>query len=206
MRKGFDLFLQLWRLLRTTVTTTGKRRGRVCLVWIGGIDPGLKDWLGTEIADAEATGTFRMAGYRDDMDAVFSAADAFALTSREDPFPTVVLEALSAGLPVVAFDRSGGIPDMLRETQQGDVVPYGDVTAMAAAIAAQLTAGITDRAARGPPCIDHRALQLPDLCRPTAGAGDPRVAVRLRRRAELQLRAPPAAAAGQHLLAVPPGA
>ena len=145
LRKGFDLFLQVCRLLRTSATTTGKRRGRVCLVWIGGIDPGLKDWLATEIADAEATGTFRMAGYRDDMDAVFSAADAFALTSREDPFPTVVLEALSAGLPVVAFDRSGGIPDMLRETQQGDVVPYGDVSAMAAAIAAQLTAGITDQ-------------------------------------------------------------
>ena len=66
------------------------------------------------------------------------------MTSREDPFPTVVLEALSVGLPVVAFDRSGGIPDMLRETGQGVVVPYGDVTAMAAAITAQLHAGITD--------------------------------------------------------------
>jgi glycosyltransferase involved in cell wall biosynthesis len=141
MRKGFDLFLQLWRLLRTH----NKRRGRVCLAWIGGMDPGLKDWLGTEIADAEATGTFRMAGHRDDMLAVYSGADAFALTSREDPFPTVVLEALSAGLPVAAFDRSGGIPDMLRETRQGDVVPYGDLTAMAAAIGAQLAAGITNQ-------------------------------------------------------------
>ena len=145
LRKGFDLFLQLWRLLRTTPISSGKRPGRVCLIWVGGIDPGLKDWLATEIADAEATGTFRMAGYRDDMDAVFSAADAFALTSREDPFPTVVLEALSAGVPVVAFDRSGGIPDMLRETGQGTVVSYGDVSAMAAAITGQLTAGITDQ-------------------------------------------------------------
>ena len=142
LRKGFDLFLQLWRHLQSPA---GKRRGRVCLVWIGGIDPGLKDWLTNELADAEATGTFHMAGYRDDMDAVFSAADAFVLTSREDPFPTVVLEALSAGLPVVAFDRSGGIPDMLRETGQGDVVPYGDLIAMAAAVTAQLQAGITGR-------------------------------------------------------------
>ena len=86
-----------------------------------------------------------MAGYRDDMHAVFSAADAFALTSREDPFPTVVLEALSVGLPVVAFDRSGGIPDMLRDTRQGVVVPYGDLTAMAAAVTTELNAGITDR-------------------------------------------------------------
>ncbi len=141
LRKGFDLFLQLWRLLRAPIG--GKRRGRVCLVWIGDIDPDLKSWLGNEIADAEATGTFRMAGYRDDMHAVFAAADAFALTSREDPFPTVVLEALSVGLPVVAFDRSGGIPDMLRDARQGVVVPYGDLTAMAAAITTELNAGIT---------------------------------------------------------------
>ena len=40
------------------------------MVWIGGIDPGLKDWLATEIADAEATGTFWMAGYREDMEAL----------------------------------------------------------------------------------------------------------------------------------------
>ena len=139
MRKGFDLFLQLWRVLSNI-----KCRDRVCLMWIGGIDPGLKDWMGCEIEDAVATGTFCMPGYRDDMQAVFSAADAFALTSREDPFPTVVLEALSAGLPVTAFDRSGGIPGMLQESRQGDVVPYGDVTAMSAAITAQLAAGITD--------------------------------------------------------------
>jgi glycosyltransferase involved in cell wall biosynthesis len=146
LRKGFDLFLQLWRLLRpTTPATSGKPSHRVCLIWIGGIDPGLNEWLAAEIGDAEATGTFRMAGYRDDMAAVFSAADAFALTSREDPFPTVVLEALSAGLPVVAFDRSGGIPDMLRDTEQGTVVPYGDVAAMAAAITTHLAADITDQ-------------------------------------------------------------
>jgi hypothetical protein len=71
MRKGFDLFLQLWRMLRAPAGS--KRRGRICLVWIGDIDPDLRSWLGTEIADAEATGTFRMAGYRDDMGAVFSA-------------------------------------------------------------------------------------------------------------------------------------
>jgi glycosyltransferase involved in cell wall biosynthesis len=141
LRKGFDLFLQLWRQLRPPA---GKRRARICLAWFGGIDPGLKDWLTNELADATETGTFVMAGYRNDMDAVFSAADVFALTSREDPFPTVVLEALSAGLPVVAFDRSGGIPDMLRDAKQGDIVPCGDVTAMAAAITAQLAAGISD--------------------------------------------------------------
>jgi glycosyltransferase involved in cell wall biosynthesis len=141
LRKGFDLFVQLWRLLQANGTK--RRTGRICCAWVGDMDPGLKDWLGDEIGDAIAAGTFWMTGYRDDMDAVFSAADAFVLTSREDPFPTVVLEALSVGLPVTAFDRSGGIPDMLRETGHGKVVPYGDVTKMAASVATALAAGIT---------------------------------------------------------------
>ncbi len=154
LRKGFDLFVQLWRLLQVPVPEPVSHdrdgSGRTCLVWVGGIDPGLRDWLGAEIAEAEACGTFRMAGYRDDMAAMFSAADAFVLTSREDPFPTVVLEALGAGLPVFAFDRAGGIPDMLREVGEGCVVPYGDVVAMAQAVRASLAAGITpgQRAAR----------------------------------------------------------
>jgi glycosyltransferase involved in cell wall biosynthesis len=142
LRKGFDLFLQLWRQLAPG--------GGVCLVWAGGIDPALQDWLGDEIAAAEATGTFRMAGYRQDMEALFSAAAAFALTSREDPLPSVVMEALSAGVPVTVFDKSGGMPDLLRELNEGIIVPYGDTTAMAAAIRGMIEAGISkpDRAAR----------------------------------------------------------
>jgi glycosyltransferase involved in cell wall biosynthesis len=126
LRKGFDLFLQLWRLTRVVA---GAPLTHFC--WVGDIDPGLANLLRTEISDAEQTGTFHMAGYRHDVSAFLSAADAFVLTSREDPFPTVVLEALLAALPVVAFERSGGIPDLLRESPLGNLVPYADTAAMA---------------------------------------------------------------------------
>jgi glycosyltransferase involved in cell wall biosynthesis len=124
LRKGFDLFLQLWRLTR-------RSRAGVHCAWVGGIDPVLAEWLAVEIEEANASGTFHMFGYRDDVNAFFSAADAFALTSREDPFPTVALEAMSAGVPVFAFDESGGIPELLKENALGYVVPYCDVPAMA---------------------------------------------------------------------------
>ncbi|MFD0463217.1 glycosyltransferase [Microvirga aerilata] len=133
MRKGFDHFLALWRSLRDGDGDL-LSRSRVHCCWVGGMDPQLKDWLEVELADAQATGTFHLAGYQTAVTAYLSAADAFVLTSREDPFPAVVLEALSAGTPVVAFDRSGGIPDMLRETGFGAVVPYGDVGAMAVTV------------------------------------------------------------------------
>jgi len=52
------------------------------------------------------------------------------LTSREDPFPSVVLEAMSAGVPTVAFEEAGGAPDVLRDLQAGVSVPLGDAAAM----------------------------------------------------------------------------
>lgn len=54
----------------------------------------------------------------------------FLLTSREDPFPSVVLEAMSAGVPTVAFEESGGVPDLLREYDAGCAVPLGDAAEM----------------------------------------------------------------------------
>ena len=126
LRKGFDLFLQLWRLTRGVPDAPLTH-----FCWVGDIDPALANLLRTEISDAEQTGTFHMAGYRTDVSAFLSAADAFVLASREDPFPSVVLEALLAALPVLAFERSGGIPDLLRESPLGNLLPYADTAAMA---------------------------------------------------------------------------
>jgi Glycosyltransferase WbsX/Glycosyl transferases group 1/Glycosyl transferase family 2 len=135
LRKGFDLFLQVWRLLRTV-------RKPIHFVWLGGIDPGLREWLGAEIEEAEATGTFQLAGFRSDVGAFYEIADVFALVSREDPFPTVAIEAMNAGVPVIAFNNSGGIPEFLKENQLGYVVPYCDTLAMAGQLKTLLTIGV----------------------------------------------------------------
>ncbi|WP_131118332.1 glycoside hydrolase family 99-like domain-containing protein [Lichenihabitans psoromatis] len=143
LRKGFDLFLQVWRLLQISDCD-------IHFCWVGSIDPGLRDWLSVEISDAEKTGTFHMAGYRADVEGFFSAADGLVLTSREDPFPTVVLEAMSVDIPVFAFEGTGGIPDFLRQYGIGYVAPYADVTAMATNLADVLNEapdrGLLDRA------------------------------------------------------------
>jgi glycosyltransferase involved in cell wall biosynthesis len=127
LRKGFDLFVQLWNLVR-------QNHPNVHFCWAGGIDPGLLEWLGPEIKRAEATRRFHLVGFRSDMQALYSASSVFALTSREDPFPTVALEALSVGVPVVVFEDSGGIPGHLARERIGAVVPYCDLPAMARAI------------------------------------------------------------------------
>ncbi len=126
LRKGFDLFLQLWQRLHSVAQGAH-------LAWAGNMDRELASYFGPEIEAAKATGTFHLLGFRHDVGAVLSAADVFLLTSREDPFPSTVLEALSVGIPTVAFAGSGGIPDMIAEYETGTVVPRGDVEAMAEA-------------------------------------------------------------------------
>ena len=144
IRKGFDLFLQLWRLLQRTGVAAH-------LAWAGNMDPEIASYMAPEIEAAQASGTFHLLGFRRDLDALLSAADVFLLTSREDPFPSSVLEAMSAGLPTVAFAGSGGVPEMLEAHAAGHVVQRGDILAMAEA-AQQFCAldadGIADRRAR----------------------------------------------------------
>jgi glycosyltransferase involved in cell wall biosynthesis len=58
-----------------------------------------------------------------------SQFDIFALTSREDPYPLVVLETALAEKPIVCFAKAGGAPELVEE-DAGFVVPYLDVVEM----------------------------------------------------------------------------
>lgn len=74
----------------------------------------------------------RLPGAVRDAETYFSAFDALVLSSRTEGTPMVILEALAAGVPVVAT-AVGGIPDLLDGT--GNVlVPPGDAHALARAI------------------------------------------------------------------------
>lgn len=166
LRKGFDLFLQLWRLTNS-LPREGRsaREGAIHFCWLGDMDPGLRDWLNDEVADAERSGTFHLPGYRRDVAAFYLAASAYALTSREDPFPTVVHEALSAGLPVFVFDESGGMPDFLAEHGMGTVVPRGDVVAMARALSDSLLQPAEESLRERRRDFVHRELDFGDYVR-----------------------------------------
>jgi glycosyltransferase involved in cell wall biosynthesis len=73
------------------------------------------------------------------MAALFSAADVYVMPSISDNFPGVVLESLSCGTPVVAFD-TGGIPEMIEHRVTGYLAPQRDVAALAAGIGELLAA------------------------------------------------------------------
>ncbi|MFK7883161.1 MAG: glycoside hydrolase family 99-like domain-containing protein [Phycisphaerales bacterium] len=134
-RKGTDLFV--------AAAGEAKRRANGCEIvfaWVGEdqCNATFQNWCKHDAERLGVTGTVRFVGRKDDPGAWFAGADVFALTSREDPFPMVNLEAMSAGLAVVAFDGGGGSPEVLTKELAGHtmglVVPYADVSAMGAAI------------------------------------------------------------------------
>lgn len=59
--------------------------------------------------------------------------DVLLLSSREDPYPLVVLEAALQEIPVVCFDNAGGAPELI-ESDAGFVIPFMDISAASDAI------------------------------------------------------------------------
>jgi glycosyltransferase involved in cell wall biosynthesis len=70
---------------------------------------------------------------RDEVLRLLRGADAALLPSRWENFPHLVVEALAVGTPVVAT-AVGGVPEILRDGENGLLVPAGDAGALAAAI------------------------------------------------------------------------
>lgn len=76
-------------------------------------------------------------GHREDVPAVLSRLDVFALPSLYEPFGRVLIEAMAARRPIVA-SRAGGVPEIVLDGETGVLVEPGDPQALADALAGML--------------------------------------------------------------------
>ena len=103
-----------------------------CTLWLAGSGPeeaALK-------AIARECGTearVRFLGWRDDVAALYAAADIFVCPSRHEPLGNVVVEAWAQGLPVVAT-ASAGPRELIEDETSGVLVPIDDAAALAAGV------------------------------------------------------------------------
>lgn len=67
-----------------------------------------------------------LAGQQSDVESYLLRAKIFAFTSSSEGFPNVVGEAMSAGLPVVAYDCIAGPSDMIEDGKNGYLIPLFD--------------------------------------------------------------------------------
>lgn len=73
------------------------------------------------------------AGFRTDLATVYEAIDALVIPSHSEGMPTVMLEAMLMGVPVISTDV-GAVPDIVRDGQTALIVPESDEGALADAI------------------------------------------------------------------------
>ncbi len=122
--KGVDL------LLESMIHVHKKVKGaHLIIAGTGPIEARLK-------AQVKALGLDRsvvFTGYKENVFEIMKDFSIFVLPSRTEGCPIVVLEAMAAGLPVVATPV-GGTPELIRESQTGLLVPYGKSRALADAI------------------------------------------------------------------------
>jgi glycosyltransferase involved in cell wall biosynthesis len=127
-RKGTDLFIEIASRLTSSLPD-------IYFVWVGGGSGHSAAEFEHAVAEIDRLGLKRVfiTGAQETPGNYFANFDVFALTSREDPFPLVCLEAASLGKPIICFEGAGGMPEFVAN-DAGSVVPLGDTQAFADAI------------------------------------------------------------------------
>jgi glycosyltransferase involved in cell wall biosynthesis len=110
-----------------------------------------------EAARKKAGPRVHFLGVRSDIPDLLAACDLFALASDYEGLPVAVIEAMAAGLPVIAT-KVGGVPELVEDNVTGILVPPRDRGALAGALAAM----VRDPARRGlfGACARERARQF----------------------------------------------
>ncbi len=110
-RKGLDVFVEL----------SGRLKEKYKIVLVG-TDEHVDAQLPEDILSIHRTQN------QQELAEIYSAADLFVNPTREENYPTVNMEAIACGTPVLTFD-TGGSPEMLNE-KTGSVVPCDDIEAL----------------------------------------------------------------------------
>lgn len=126
-RKGTDIFLKVAERVLSRC-----HDWPIHFVWVGGLPTQLRD-VQCQVSMSSLQAKVHFVGQKNSVAPYYAASDLFLLTSREDPFPLVMLEAALHSLPIVAFDNGGGAPEFV-EDDAGQIVPGFDVETTAESV------------------------------------------------------------------------
>lgn len=123
--KGFDLLIEAFARIADDHEDWD-------LVILG--DGPERDALREQVRQLGVDGRIRLPGRAGNIGAWYSRADLFVLSSREEGFPNVLLEAMASGCPVVATRCDTGPAELVEHEVDGILVPVDDGAALAAAL------------------------------------------------------------------------
>ena len=121
LRKGTDLFI-------SAAISLAKLDSSFLFVWTGDFyDLDLQNWIQLQIEKSGFKDRIMIIPFiknKNDYKNLLSNVSAFWLTSREDPFPSVALEAMNFGIPVFGFENSGGFNAMSERNKAISIKGY----------------------------------------------------------------------------------
>ncbi|WP_158769016.1 glycosyltransferase [Paraglaciecola sp. L1A13] len=127
-QKGFDMLIDAFSLV------LNERNARLVIFGEGE----LREDLQNKIEQLDITQSVDLAGYTDNPIAEIKQADLFVLSSRFEGSPNVLVEAMSVGCKVVAFDCPSGPLEILDGGNIAPLVEYKNVPELAKAMLAEL--------------------------------------------------------------------
>lgn len=122
--KGFDQLIQAWAIVNQTFPD-----------WQ--LDIYGQDYLGTQkkleklIADLQLQDVVHIKGSIDNIPQKMVEYSIYAMTSKTECFPMVLLEALSVGLPIVSYDCPNGPRNIIKNNVDGFLVEYQNIQSFA---------------------------------------------------------------------------
>ena len=127
--KGHDLLIEALALCRSCgISVRAKFVGPE-----SGFEPGARAKLEALARKLDVADSIEFTGNRNDVPALLKAADVFVLASRNEAFGLALVEAMAAGLPVVASDV-GSPREILRDGKDGLMFRSGDAHSLAEAL------------------------------------------------------------------------
>jgi glycosyltransferase involved in cell wall biosynthesis len=138
-QKGFDRLLDAWPGM------LARNPGWELRIFGDGAE---REALERQIDALGIGGSVRLAGFTRNLHDEFARASLYVMTSRQEGFPMVLLEAMGAGLPVVSVDCHTGPRDIVTDGVDGRIVPEDDRAALVEATSA-LMADLGARRAYG---------------------------------------------------------
>lgn len=106
-RKGIDLFADV----ASRVIKQLSNGPDIHFVWVGGGETHYDSahyWANKAVKDAGCEARVHFLGGKAETEQYYLASDLFLMTSRADPFPCVIQEAMACGLPVISFEGKSG--------------------------------------------------------------------------------------------------
>lgn len=126
-QKGFDRLINVWELVKKNNASKG---WRLDIFGQGEWHDMLEEMIRTKGLSESA----KINAPSPDIASEYARSSIIAMTSNYEGFPMVMIEGMSAGLPVITFDFKCGPRDIISDSIDGHIIPDGDLNAFADAM------------------------------------------------------------------------